>query len=560
MSADDVTTDAYAILGVEWNARIQDINLAYKRLALKLHPDKAGNSPAAIERFRKVQDAVELLRDEDRRHLLDEALKKKTKRHLDPEDDRAYRGSRQGSSKRERHGFDFEYWPGQLYQRQYDDDYYYSYGTSVHMDPNSAENKAKRAQFQAENIQWENEWAGIDPEEQKARAQSRKDSMRARVQRDLEEMSEEDFDDLASGQGPNFKEFMDALPEENTKTCNPADTFDSFSYEYSKQFGSSPVRSGCTSSSRSTTSSASNDPSVNISTSGNPTNYAHSPGEYWNSKSTADNSNEYSPNYFHPANDHWSSKSIAEYLDERVPGSTNAANEHSTFASTAEDSNDNSPNYTHPANDHWSFKPVSEYLNEHVPESTHPANDHWNFKPIAKYLIGHVPDYTHSSNEHSTSKFTAEDSESTTTDSTSTDSNSDADKLINSFLARHESFGPLVSFYKQKLADPQGRYTVDDLAGELNGLVLETYCGWLEDIRLSFPNASRMTARTDPSNCSHRGFWDKEFCRPMCNVCNMWMPTYILTCPGCGVMACVACVRCKFTGSTSFVGSLMQGQ
>lgn len=54
MSADDVTTDAYAILGVEWNARIQDINLAYKRLALKLHPDKAGNSPAAIERFRKV--------------------------------------------------------------------------------------------------------------------------------------------------------------------------------------------------------------------------------------------------------------------------------------------------------------------------------------------------------------------------------------------------------------------------------------------------------------------------------------------------------------------------
>lgn len=54
MSTVTVATDAYAILGVERDAKLPDINIAYKRLALKLHPDKAGNSPAIVERFRKV--------------------------------------------------------------------------------------------------------------------------------------------------------------------------------------------------------------------------------------------------------------------------------------------------------------------------------------------------------------------------------------------------------------------------------------------------------------------------------------------------------------------------
>lgn len=55
MSTANVTIDAYAILGVERDAKLSDINIAYKRLALKLHPDKAGDSPATIDRFRKVR-------------------------------------------------------------------------------------------------------------------------------------------------------------------------------------------------------------------------------------------------------------------------------------------------------------------------------------------------------------------------------------------------------------------------------------------------------------------------------------------------------------------------
>lgn len=54
MSSVNYFIDAYAILGVERDARITDINAAYKRLALKLHPDKAGNSDDTVEQFQKV--------------------------------------------------------------------------------------------------------------------------------------------------------------------------------------------------------------------------------------------------------------------------------------------------------------------------------------------------------------------------------------------------------------------------------------------------------------------------------------------------------------------------
>ncbi|KAJ5365395.1 hypothetical protein N7517_008281 [Penicillium concentricum] len=505
MSTIGVTIDAYAILGVERNARIQDINLAYRRLALKLHPDKAGNTAATIERFRKIQDAVELLRDKDRRHLLDEALIKKTKRHLDPDDDTppwSYRGNRHRSSKRERHGYDFDYWPGQFTespyeckstnQRQYSPSYYYSYGTSVHMDPNSAESKEKRAQFQAENTQWENEWAGIDPEVQKAWAERRKENMRARMKRDLADIVEEQdhivegvLNDFDFGYGHQFNHFADVLPEEDIKTCNPADTFDAFAYEYAKAFGSSPDYSDSPDSSNSTSdsisspkSATSNDSSVDFSTSCYSSNDTHSSDGRWTFKSTAENPGVNSPDY------------------------TNSGNDHSTFKYTADDSN------------------------------------------------GKFPTYTHSADEHSTFKSTANDSKSTTSSS-----KSDADKLINSYMVGHDSLRPLVSFLKQKLDDPRGRYTIDDLAGELNGLVLETYCGWLEDVRLSVPTASPMKVRNDPKVCSHLGYWYKEFCRPVCNICNMWLPTYILTCPGCGMMACV---RCKFSGHVPLLRSGMQ--
>lgn len=55
MSASLSIVDYYAVLGLPRHAGYQDINNAYKRLALLYHPDKAGNDEATIDHFRQVR-------------------------------------------------------------------------------------------------------------------------------------------------------------------------------------------------------------------------------------------------------------------------------------------------------------------------------------------------------------------------------------------------------------------------------------------------------------------------------------------------------------------------
>jgi molecular chaperone DnaJ len=61
--------DHYSILGVPADANVQTIKIAYRRLALKVHPD-AGNQPDP-ERFREVNQAYEVLGDATRRRTYD---------------------------------------------------------------------------------------------------------------------------------------------------------------------------------------------------------------------------------------------------------------------------------------------------------------------------------------------------------------------------------------------------------------------------------------------------------------------------------------------------------
>lgn len=55
MQAHQSSVDYYAVLGVARDASTKEINIAFKKLALKLHPDKCGGDERSIEYFRKVR-------------------------------------------------------------------------------------------------------------------------------------------------------------------------------------------------------------------------------------------------------------------------------------------------------------------------------------------------------------------------------------------------------------------------------------------------------------------------------------------------------------------------
>lgn len=63
--------DYYKILGVGKNATSDDIKKAYRKLALKYHPDKAGNTPEAKEKFQDIVEAYETLSNTEKRSSYD---------------------------------------------------------------------------------------------------------------------------------------------------------------------------------------------------------------------------------------------------------------------------------------------------------------------------------------------------------------------------------------------------------------------------------------------------------------------------------------------------------
>lgn len=64
--------DYYKILGVERNAKEEDIKRAYRKLAQKLHPDHNPNNPTAEEKFKGVNEAYQVLSDAEKRSRYDQ--------------------------------------------------------------------------------------------------------------------------------------------------------------------------------------------------------------------------------------------------------------------------------------------------------------------------------------------------------------------------------------------------------------------------------------------------------------------------------------------------------
>ncbi|CAG8297562.1 unnamed protein product [Penicillium salamii] len=519
--------DAYAILGITQDASIKDINVAYKRLALKLHPDKAGSDEKAISRFQNLQDAVEILRDTSRRSELDRSLCSKGKRPrawYAPQSRPYYtpNAGTQWSSKRQRDPHDSPYnvprRQDKFFSKEDINDilngcqnnvhasgdrsgstrYMYSFGNSVHMDPESEESKASKAKYRAENAQWEQEWAGIDPEVEKARAESRKQAMRDRVARDEKEQVEIDEMEIEKDAPPVDSP---ANPPDKTPVNPPVNTakpaVDPFDQAIQNAVNGIQLCAGFWDYARGVAPHPEENIKNGIATAfGGFSHYEHA--RYPKSKvldnSKPDNNKESSNNSKGATN-------ILPFVDDVSTSNSNISSDSSSESSSVSSSSVRS------------HKASGRSINSTVGEPPHSSS------PAERYPCDQAP-MPELLNAHNF-----------------------AEGLKNNYVGHESSLGSLAPLFEQRLADPLGRYSVDDLALDLNGMILESYASWLEDVRLSIPGASPAPVRSTPEACSHLGGWFKEYGCAQCDTCHSWMPLFLLVCPKCGTSGCT---RCKF--------------
>ncbi len=64
--------DYYEVLGVDKGAGERDIKKAYKKLAMKYHPDRTQGDKALEEKFKEIQEAYEVLTDSQKRAAYDQ--------------------------------------------------------------------------------------------------------------------------------------------------------------------------------------------------------------------------------------------------------------------------------------------------------------------------------------------------------------------------------------------------------------------------------------------------------------------------------------------------------
>ena len=62
-----MSKDYYSTLGIDRNSSEEQIKKAYKKLALKYHPDRNKNDKKAEEKFKEINEAYQVLGDQEKK-------------------------------------------------------------------------------------------------------------------------------------------------------------------------------------------------------------------------------------------------------------------------------------------------------------------------------------------------------------------------------------------------------------------------------------------------------------------------------------------------------------
>jgi len=66
-----VTRDYYSTLGLTPDSSAEEIKKVYRKLAMQYHPDRNGGNPESEERLKEINEAYQILGDEEKRRRYD---------------------------------------------------------------------------------------------------------------------------------------------------------------------------------------------------------------------------------------------------------------------------------------------------------------------------------------------------------------------------------------------------------------------------------------------------------------------------------------------------------